>query len=276
MRKTYIPKTYHRNKHVVSNSKSRNLTIALLKFTMCILIIGGIVYLFYSSILNTIRFEVRVEGEVLRDDIISSTQNFVEDKTYWWYNNKNILLLRVNNLEKDLLQKFPQIKNIEIKRNLFDRIINLNITLRTPTFYSCYDEICYNVGEDGFNMGVSSSLDGNLIEIKGLSTQKVGETVLSEREMSWLKNILQEYNKIDNIKITSFDIQQKAEDKDSIVSIFVYTEKGYYIMLDLDTDVSYQAQVLNQIFISQIPLEKQNSLEYIDLRIKDRAYYKFK
>ncbi|MGA1048428.1 MAG: hypothetical protein ACO3UU_10475 [Minisyncoccia bacterium] len=85
---------------------------------------------------------------------------------------------------------------------------------------------------------------------------------------------MQEYNKIDNIKITAVDIKQKVEY--SIVSVFVYTEKGYYIMLDLDTDVIYQAQVLKQVFISQIPVERQDSLEYIDLRIKDRAYYKFK
>ncbi len=274
MRKTYIPKTYYRNKQASTRSKSRNLIIGLLKFIMVILIFGGIGYLLYSPILNIIRFEVKLEDEVLKDDIISRTQNLVEDQTYWWYNNQNILLLRANRLEKDLLEEFPQIKKVSIKRNLFDRVIDLDIILRTPTFYSCYDEICYNISEDGFNMGVNQASGNNLVEIKGLSTKPVGETFLSEREVRWIQNIIEEYNKIDNIKITSIDIQQKSED--SIVSVFVYTEKGYYIMLDLDTDIIYQAQVLKQVFVSQLSLDQQNSLEYIDLRIKDRAYYKFK
>jgi cell division septal protein FtsQ len=274
MRKTYIPKTYHRNKQASTRSKSRNLIIGLLKFIMLILILGGIGYLLYSPILNIIRFEAKLENEVLKDDIISRTQNLVEDQTYWWYNNQNILLLRAERLEKDLLEKFPQIKKVSIKRNLFDRVIDLDMILRTPTFYSCYDEICYNISEDGFNMGVNQALDKNLVEIKGLSTKPVGEILLSEREVRWIQNIIEEYNKIDNIKITSIDIQQKSED--SVVSVFVYTEKGYYIMLDLDTDIIYQAQVLKQVFISQLSLDQQNLLEYIDLRIKDRAYYKFK
>jgi cell division septal protein FtsQ len=274
MRKTYIPKTYNRNEKTIARSKSRNLIIGLLKFIMVALIIGGIGYILYSPILNIIRFEVNLEDAVLKDDIISRTQNLVEDQTYWWYNNKNIILLKAKELEKYLLQEFPQIKSAVIKRNLFDRVIDLDIILRTPTFYSCYDETCYNISEDGFNMGVNPVLDANLVEIKGLSTKQVGETFLSEREMNWLKNIVEEYNTIDNIKINTIDIQQKS--KDSIDSVLVYTEKGYYIMLDLDTDIIYQAQVLKQVFISQISLERQNSLEYIDLRIKDRAYYKFK
>jgi cell division septal protein FtsQ len=241
---------------------------------MLILILGGIGYLLYSPVLNIIRVEAKLEEELLKDEIISRTQDLVEDKTYWWYNNQNILLLRAERLEKDLLEKFPQIKKVSIKRNLLDRVINLDIILRTPMFYSCFDEICYNISEDGFNMGVKQSLDTNLVDIKGLSTKPVGKMLLSEREVRWIQNIIEEYNKIDNIKVTAIDIQQKSED--SIVSVFVYTEKGYYIMLDLDTDIIYQAQVLKQVFISQLSLDQQNSLEYIDLRIKDRAYYKFK
>ena len=274
MRRNYIPKTYKKQAKTKLKSKSRSFIIEFLKFLIFVIIAGGCGYLLYSPILNIVKFEVILEDEILKDNIISRTQSIVEEQTSWWYNNKNILLLRANKLEKVLLQEFPQIKSITIKRHVGNRIINLDIILRTPTFYSCADGECYNIGEDGVNMGNNLAINKSLPEIKGLSLEKVGEGVLSDREMIWLKNILQEYNKIDNIKITAVDIQQKVEY--SIVSVFVYTEKGYYIMLDLDTDVIYQAQVLKQVFISQIPVERQDSLEYIDLRIKDRAYYKFK
>jgi hypothetical protein len=274
MRRNYIPKTYHRNKQKSTSSKSRNLIIGLLKFLIFTLIIGGIGYLLYSPILNIIRFEVRLEDADLRDDITLRAQNIADAQTYWWYNNKNILLLRTEKLEKDLSKEFPQIQSIVIKRNVLDRTLDLDIILRTPAFYTCYEGICYNLSEDGFNIGISKSLDQNLVEIKGLSKKSTGDILLSEREVIWMKNIIEEYNKIDNIKINSIDVQQKSED--IIVSVFIYTEKGYYIMLDLDTDIIYQAQVLKQVFISQLSLDQQNSLEYIDLRIKDRAYYKFK
>lgn len=270
MRKTYIPKTYKKQ----SRSKSSNFIIGFLKFLMFGIIIVGIGYLLYSPILNIAKFEVVLEDATLRDNIMSRTQDFVADKTHWWYNNQNIFLLRGNSLEKDLLKKFPQIKSMLIKRNLLDKKVNLDITLRKPGFYNCYDSSCYLISEDGINMGISESSNEGLVEIKGISQKSAGESVLTEREINWLTTILQEYNKIDSLKISSIDIQQKSGD--NIVSIFVYTNKGYYIMLDLDTDVIYQAQVLKQVFISQIPLERQDKLEYIDLRIKDRAYYKLK
>lgn len=270
MRKTYIPKTYKKQ----SRSKSSNFIIGFLKFLIVVIILGGIGYLLYSPILNIAKFEVGLEDEILRDNIISRTQDLVEYKTYWWYNNQNIFLLRGNSLEKDLLQEFPQIKSMLIKRNLLDKTVNLDITLRKPVFYNCYDSSCYLISEDGFNMGISAGSNEGLVEIKGISPKLAGESVLTEREINWLVNIVEEYSKIDSIKITSIDIQQKSGD--NIVSIFVYTDKGYYIMLDLDTDVIYQAQVLKQVFISQIPLERQDLLKYIDLRIKDRAYYKLK
>jgi hypothetical protein len=270
MRKTYIPKTYKKQ----SRSKSRNFIIGFLKFLIFIIIVGGIGYLLYSPILNIVKFEVSLEDGTLRDNIMSRTQDLVEDKTYWWYNNKNIFLLRGNGLENDLLQEFPQIKSMLIKRNLLDKTVNLDITLRKSAFYNCYDSSCYLISEDGFNMGISAGSNEDLVEIKGISQKSAGKPVLTEREINWLINIVEEYNKIDSLKITYIDIQQKSGD--NIVSIFVYTDKGYYIMLDLDTDVIYQAQVLKQVFISQIPLERQDELEYIDLRIKDRAYYKLK
>lgn len=274
MSKTYIPKTYTKHRKLASKPKAINRIILFLKFLIFLIILGGIGYLLYSPVLNISNFETKVANENLKTEINSKTKDIVLAQTHWWYNNQNIFLLRNDKLEKSLLQAFPQIKSISIKRDLLNRIINLDIILRNPAFYYCENGLCYNISEEGVNMGISSSPDPNLIEIKNLSFQKAGEYVFSEREIVWLKNILQEYNKIDTIKIKSIDIQQKSEN--AIISIFVYTEKGYYIMLDLDTDIIYQAQALKQAFISQIPLEKRDLLEYIDLRIKDRIYYKFK
>lgn len=274
MRKTYIPKTYKRHLKTKPKSGLRNFIIGFLNFLIFVIITGGAGYLLYSPILNIVKFEVGLENQILRDNIMARTQDSVQDKTYWWYNNQNIFLLRDNSLEYDLLQEFPQIKSILIKRNLFDKTITLDVTLREAIFYYCYEESCYMISDDGINMGVSEGANEYLAELKGVSQKPVGEAVLTEREISWLLNIVEEYNKIDSVKITSIDIQQKSGD--NIVSIFVYTDKGYYIMLDLDTDIIYQAQVLKQVFIAQIPIEKRDLLEYIDLRIKDRTYYKLK
>jgi cell division septal protein FtsQ len=127
MSRTYIPKTYNKHKRVASKSKAINRLILFLKFLIFAIIIGGIGYLLYSPVLNIMNFEIKVENENLKTEINSKTKDIVSAQTHWWYNNKNIFLLRSDKLEKDLLQGFPQIKSISIKRDLLNRIINLDI-----------------------------------------------------------------------------------------------------------------------------------------------------
>jgi len=276
MRKSYIPKTYSKHQNTRNNhKKSSNILVAFLKILLFLIIIGGLGYILYSPILNIRNIEIKIEDQVSQEDILTKTEASVQDNTYWWYNNKNIFLFRSDKLEQYLLQKFPTMQAVEIKRDILAQSINLNITFRKAIFKICENETCYNISEEGINMGLNAEDPSqDIVIIKGIEAKKPNEMVFSNREINWLTTILQEYNKIDSIKISSIDIQQKSQD--SIIRVFVYTDKGYYIMLDLDTDVVYQAEVLKQVFISQIPLEKRSILEYIDLRTKDRVYYKFR
>lgn len=271
MRKTYIPRTY-KNTRINHTSKKPNRFLAFIQLLILLGFIVGVGYCLYSPIFNIETIQVRIDNEVLQKDINSKTEDFINSQTYWWYNNKNIFLSRTDRLENYLLQEFPQIKGIEIKRNI-NRSLELIISLRSPLLSLCVGEQCYDISDDGINLGFGN-ISTTLISLTGIDTKNKGESVLSAREIQWLKTIIQEYNAIDTIRITSIVIEQKSAN--SIVGIHVYTEQGYYIMLDLDTDIIYQAEVLKQVFISQIPPEQRPNLQYIDLRVKDRVYYKFK
>jgi hypothetical protein len=47
-----------------------------------------------------------------------------------------------------------------------------------------------------------------------------------------------------------------------------------YFSLDPDSDINTQLVKLNLLLSGEIPLENRKNLEYIDLRFKDRAFYK--
>lgn len=271
MRKSYIPKTYVQNKSKNNKVKPRKLVLFLEIITILIFM-GGVFYLAYSPILDVLEINVQVDNEVLQKNVRSKARDFIESETHWWYNNRNIFLLRTDKLEQSLLKEFPEIKSVEIKRN-FNRYLDLKLDLRTPTFQLCEEEICYNISDDGINIGVRSEPDP-ITRLTGIELKTNAEPLMSLREIQWLKTIIQEYSKIDSLKIRELAVQKRSGN--FIVGVFLYTEQGYYIMLDLETDVVYQAEVLKQVFNSRIQPEQRTALEYIDLRIKDRVYYKFK
>jgi hypothetical protein len=269
MRKTYIPRTYTKKK---SPARKANRFIKVFQFFICLIFFGGIGYFLYSPILNISNIDIRVDSEILQKDIKSKSEDLIQAHNHWYYNNKNILLARSDILERELQKEFPQIKSITIKRTM-NRSLELTIELRNPLFTICENSICYNISDDGMNIG-NDSVSASLISVRGIAPKSRGELVLSEREIRWFKTIVQTYNQIDGMKVSSISIEQKSDNR--ILGVFVYTEQGYYIMLDLDTDIVYQAGALKQVFISQIPPEQRPNLQYIDLRVKDRVYYKFK
>ncbi|MEY3470942.1 MAG: hypothetical protein RLZZ223_292 [Candidatus Parcubacteria bacterium] len=271
MKKSYIPKTYGRYKSKPAKSKPNRLLL-FLQIIVILALMAGIVYLAYSPVLDLVEINVRVEDENLKREIKSKSEDLINSQNYWWYNNKNIFLLRADKLEQYLLKEFPQIKSIIIKRSL-NRELDLEISFRTILLTMCENENCYNISEDGLNIGLRLEPDP-IARLSGLTLKAKGDSIMSPREAQWIKTILQEYSKIEEIKISEIAVQQKSGD--FIVRVFVYTEQGYYIMLDLDTDVLYQVEVLKQVFKSQLNPDQRSRLEYIDLRIKDRVYYKFK
>ena len=271
MRKSYIPKTYVSHKSKNKKAKPSKF-ILFLEIITILIFMAGILYLAYSPTLNLVEINVQADDEVLQKNVRSKAKDFIESETHWWYNNRNIFLLRTDKLEQSLLKEFPQIKSVELKRN-FNRYLDLKLDLRTPIFSVCEVDTCYNVSDDGINIGVRSEPEP-IIRLTGIELKTNAEPLMSLREIQWLKTIVQEYSKIDSLRITELAVQKRSGD--FVVGVFLYTEQGYYIMLDLDTDVVYQAEVLKQVFDSRLKPEQRTSLEYIDLRIKDRVYYKFK
>jgi hypothetical protein len=269
MRKNYIPRTYTKKK---SPARKANRFIEIFQFFIWIIFFGGIGYALYSPILNIVNIDIRVDNEILQKNIKSKSEDLIQAHNHWYYNNKNILLARSDILERELQKEFPQIKHITIKRTI-NRSLELTIQLRNSLFTICENTICSNISDDGVNIG-NDSLSASLISLTGITPKSRGEIVFSEREIAWFKTIVEMYNQIDGVKVSSIAIQQKAENR--ILGVFVYTEQGYYIMLDLDTDIIYQAGALKQVFISQLPPDQRPNLQYIDLRVKDRVYYKFK
>ena len=100
------------------------------------------------------------------------------------------------------------------------------------------------------------------------------EAIFSQKEMLWIKSLYKIYKDNLSLKIKYLEIKNRYSNQ--IFNVNLYLEPDYYLKIDSETDIIYQAESLKIAFAQIIKPEIINSLEYIDIRIKNRVYYKLK
>ena len=62
--------------------------------------------------------------------------------------------------------------------------------------------------------------------------------------------------------------------KGAINDFYALTSSSWKILLSVDTDISFQIDAMASFIAQKLPADRLAKLQYIDLRIQDRIYYK--
>jgi len=184
--------------------------------------------------------------------------------------SRAITFVPTHRLEKQMKNEFSLVKTVKISRKL-PATLTVTITEEIPLATQCHTR-CYQFGETGRAIKRVPKTKVTNPKLIGNTEVGLGERALSEREARWLKTIKTKLKEVADLSVTKFVIE--ATFKDRIQILHVYVTEGYYLKFDSMTPVLHQIRILPQILTEQLPPEKRQTLEYIDLRIKNRAYYK--
>jgi hypothetical protein len=210
------------------------------------------------------------------------------------FDYRNILLFTEDKIKGDLLKKFPKISDLEIKKNLIKRTVELTIEererlgiicriteQRTPDHtagqalnneQSIREEIegCFYIDKEGFIFEGAPQTSGSLVLlIKDYSQTDfyLGKQVFEQGIVNFISQIKQGLFSETGIKVLDFTIPSFPY-KD----LKVMTSEGWYIIFDLEGDLKSQFLALKAALEEKI--KDRQGLEYMDLRIENRIYYK--
>lgn len=195
------------------------------------------------------------------------------------FDYKNIFLYTKHKIEKDLVQKFPKISNIEISKDLIKRIIKLEINERERLGIVCKTKIeneeeqmgkCFYIDKQGFIFEDAPQTSGSLILlIKDFSQREysLGGQIFEEKTINSIYGIRENIFPETGIKILDFNIASFP-----VVELKAMTNEGWYILFELEGDIKKQLTSLKAAL--QEKIKNRESLEYVDLRIENRIYYK--
>ena len=185
--------------------------------------------------------------------------------------SKSIFLTRPEIISKYILNKFPQIESVKVSKEL-PQTIKLQIKERVPFAVFCQtdNKKCFYIDENGIIFKILEQIPKDNFIIRQLAKDSkvfIGEKVVE-------KNIIDIINKIKiNLKY-NFQIDIKEAIISTPFRLNIETSENWQIYFNIDAETDLQITKMHLLLKNGISASARKNLQYIDLRFKDRAYYK--
>lgn len=252
-------------KFKIENQKEKKRRLKILFFTVfASSVFLAIVWLIFISPL----FQIK-NIEVSDSKYLSNISLAISD---------NLLTLSRSRLKSELSSAIPSITNIEITKKLF-HTVKINFQERVQIGIWCNELSCYYFDKEGIAFKEAPQTEGGLIlkvTNKSNGGAKLGDNILDSNKTNFVTTFSNKINSINNgasesnqFKILEFKIKPTLS-----VDLEALTDKNWSIYLDEKQNPESSAS--NLIAILEESIKNIENLEYIDLRIPSRIFYKLK
>ncbi len=244
-------------------------------------VIIGIFYLICFSAFFQIK-EIKISGnsafaeasadkqKVSIEDIRNVIEKEVEQKFLFWP-SKSIFLINLKEINEMVLEEFPQLAKVNLKRSFPDTML-IEIEERKPVAIFLQNENIFFIDREGIIFEQVVDVKPQQIITRNLDATKelkLGEKVIEKELLSKILEI--EFKLKTDLKIESPEILVVSEER-----LNVKTSEGWEIYFNLEGDINWQLTKLGAVLEKEIPLERREDLEYIDLRFGNLAPFKYR
>ena len=257
---------YYRFKTISKEEKIKKLKILFSLLFLLTIILTAFWLIFLSSLLKIQNINFSDNTVLNRDDAL----NIISDIAPFGL-GENLLILSKSRLKSELAAAFPSVTDITIRKKLFNTII-INFDKRIQIGIWCNDKNCFYFDKDGVAFADTPETEGSLIlKIKDLSKNDIllGDKVLDDNQINFIINFSDKVAENNKFKILEFKIKPNFS-----VDLEAVTDKNWSIYIDEKQDPAMA--VNNLLSILEEAVKNTGNLEYVDLRIPSRVFYKLK
>jgi len=272
----------YRRKHVRNKINKNKPKKSIFKmpifwfFLLSLIIFSTGIYfcLFFSKIQIkniTITGNQKVNLQELEKIIDNSVKkNFINFRELKISSN-SFFLTNTKNIQHEILNYSPVIKKVTVSKK-FPESLNVLIEERKKIAIFCQNEKCFNIDDTGIIFENSIYPTENIFivrQAKNIDYLNLGTNVISE-------NLIKTITEIEKSLKNNFQINLIEALIINSIRMDIKTEEGWQIYFDTteDSNINLQLTKLNLLLKDEITPDIRQNLEYIDLRFKDRAYYK--
>ena len=231
-------------------------------------------FVFFSPFLCIQEIELAGSADY-QDEIQGKAEELIRGNIAGIIPKRHLLFINKSEIENSLLDSFKHLKNARA-RIVSPKKLEIELAEREGMLIMCNSGGCALIDEEGIGGKTGSQADfiqygknvAVVIDESNALIEK-GEIINSDRFVSFvtsLKSILKEKN---GIEASGFYVPHP-----SATEIKVKTVNGWLLYLNPNMPIDDEAESLRIILDNEIKKENQVCIEYIDLRIPDKVFYK--
>lgn len=241
-------------------------------YLIVIVIVGSVLYSLTLTIRPRIILGKSNSGSnLLRDKKVyeQRIRQILESSIF----NRTKLTINTESVSKQIEKEFPEIQHSTVRLPIVGREAVIGLEPAIPAFILASGTSRYIIGSDGralvsywdTNASLSTYLltvvDDSKIEIKK------GEVALPKDYVDFITTVMLQL-KAKNVSIKALQLPNLINELRVVT-----TEKDYYIKFDMNGDARLQTGTFLAIR-ERFTTQNTNPIEYIDVRVPERSYYK--
>lgn len=238
--------------------------------------IGAFYFLFFSGYCDVRTITVSGAEKIEEDAVRAVVASVFDGRSMFFFSNKNFLLFPTQETARALKEKFPVIDNVAVGRKIWGAKVAVAIVEREPAGIVCgkkEQDACIYLDAGGVAFAVAPRIVGasvlrieedSLSAITGFPAQKYAKDA-----MDFIASVKRHAQERAGITIETFAFLNEYGDVEA------RTQEGFLVFFSMSQEAELQAQILKDLLVAEIKDQAPN-LEYIDLRVEKRAYYKLK
>ncbi len=236
------------------------------------LILGTIYLIFISPIFRIKNISAQGTDKVSGESIVNAVNQYLGGSYFRIISKKNFLFASDKKIAAFLQDNFKELKEITVTKK-FPASLAIAATGREKAMTYCGQEKCFYIDGEGIVFDQAPEIYGGInIVLKDYSGRqiKLGDKAIEPSLISFMLKDNQLLLEDLNLSLLNFQIDSYPS-----IDVRAITAEDWKIIFDINRDPQPQIDALKAILDEKIK-DQRNRLDYIDLRVEDRAYYKMK
>lgn len=261
---------------VVSPKRKKKRKIGLNKKTyrwisfLFVVLIIKFYALFLAGLFDVNFIEHRGFSNVTEEEVDSVINDYL-DQGHFLKKRSNLFLVDLDYIENKILEEIPRADDVQVTRKLFNGLL-VDLSEKNSRGIYCLNS-CYYFDQSGIAYEQAPRTEGFLV----LNIQDEREREIDPGDLVLDSGILNSiYATRDLFKdSTEIDIRRFIIPSASFDEFWVETEENWLIYMVKD-DPKRQVEDLSILLENNFSDRERKNLDYVDIRLNGRAYYKLK